>query len=430
MIDVDPKNPNRLFVAALGHPYGPNAERGIFRSTDGGKTFQKVYTRTSTRAATTSASIRAIRTPSTPTLWQQQQSYIEGGAFGGAGGGIFKSTDGGTTWKQLTEGLPTVIQANIALAHEQSAACCTRWWRATPATAGGRGGGSARATVVGSTSRRTAASTGRSIGRRRRQPGAARGHASARAHRRRRSADARRRSEERERRLQLRRRCSGEPRTAASRGRAVRGAPGGDDYQKTWINPNNSEHHHRRQRSGRRRLGESRRVVEQLVHAADGGDVPRHRPTTRSPTRVCSGQQDSGSACVAEPVDGRRDHVPRLASGEHPGVRHRRARSEATRTWCYGSARNNVSLYNRKTGQTTHVGPDMHGRLPTAARSIATCARCRSSGRRSIRTCCSTCRTSVWKTTDRGAQLDAHQPAISRGRRGRCRRTPASTRAP
>src|SRR6185312_16232770 len=42
MIDVDPKNPDRLFVAVLGHPYGPNAERGVFRSTDGGETFQKV----------------------------------------------------------------------------------------------------------------------------------------------------------------------------------------------------------------------------------------------------------------------------------------------------------------------------------------------------------------------------------------------------
>src|SRR5205823_3414876 len=41
-IIVDPKDPNRLFVAAIGHPYGPNAERGVFRSTDGGKTFQKV----------------------------------------------------------------------------------------------------------------------------------------------------------------------------------------------------------------------------------------------------------------------------------------------------------------------------------------------------------------------------------------------------
>src|SRR6516225_7756310 len=41
-IEVDPRNPNRLFVAVLGHPYGPNAERGVFRSTDGGATFEKV----------------------------------------------------------------------------------------------------------------------------------------------------------------------------------------------------------------------------------------------------------------------------------------------------------------------------------------------------------------------------------------------------
>src|SRR5207248_10127051 len=41
-IIVDPRDPNRLFVAVLGHPYGPNAERGIFRSTDGGRTFEKV----------------------------------------------------------------------------------------------------------------------------------------------------------------------------------------------------------------------------------------------------------------------------------------------------------------------------------------------------------------------------------------------------
>ena len=42
-IIVDPKDPNRLFVAAQGHPYGPNAERGIYRSLDGGQTFQKVF---------------------------------------------------------------------------------------------------------------------------------------------------------------------------------------------------------------------------------------------------------------------------------------------------------------------------------------------------------------------------------------------------
>jgi len=117
---VDPKNPNRLFVAALGHPYGPNAERGIFRSIDGGATFQKVLYKDDY------VSGNDVRLdPSDPnvvyaSLWQQQQSYIEGGGFGGNAqsndGGIFKSVDGGTTWKQLTNGLPGILQANLAIA--------------------------------------------------------------------------------------------------------------------------------------------------------------------------------------------------------------------------------------------------------------------------------------------------------------------------
>src|SRR5207237_9269527 len=112
----DPKDPNRLFVAALGHPYGPNEERGVFRSTDGGQTFQKVLY----KDEYTSANDVRID-PSDPNtvyaaLWQQQQSFIEGGSFGGAGGGIFKSTDGGATWNQIAEGLPTVLQANLGTA--------------------------------------------------------------------------------------------------------------------------------------------------------------------------------------------------------------------------------------------------------------------------------------------------------------------------
>jgi photosystem II stability/assembly factor-like uncharacterized protein len=114
MIDVDPRNANRFFVAALGHPYGPNTERGIFRSTDGGRTFQKVLY----KDEYTSADDVRID-PSDPNivyaaLWQQQQAFYEGGGFGGASGGIFKSTDGGNTWKQLTDGLPQVMQANLA----------------------------------------------------------------------------------------------------------------------------------------------------------------------------------------------------------------------------------------------------------------------------------------------------------------------------
>ena len=115
-IDVDPKDPNRLFVAALGHPYGPNTERGIFRSTDGGKTFQKVLY----QDEYTSANDVRIDPSNSNTvyaaLWEQQQSFIEGQGFGGAGKGIFKSVDGGTTWKAINEGLPPVIEANLAVA--------------------------------------------------------------------------------------------------------------------------------------------------------------------------------------------------------------------------------------------------------------------------------------------------------------------------
>ena len=65
---------------------------------------------------------------------------------------------------------------------------------------------------------------------------------------------------------------------------AVRGAPGGDDYQKTWINPINPDIILAGLRSGRRGLRQSRQVVEQLVHAAHRGDVSRHARTMRSPT--------------------------------------------------------------------------------------------------------------------------------------------------
>ncbi len=115
-IAVDPRNPNRVFVAALGHPYGPNAERGVFRSTDGGAHFEKVLF----KDEYTSANDVHVD-PSNPeivyaALWQQQQGFYENGAFSDFTGGIYKSTDGGSTWKQLEGGLPKILQANLAVA--------------------------------------------------------------------------------------------------------------------------------------------------------------------------------------------------------------------------------------------------------------------------------------------------------------------------
>src|SRR6188474_704485 len=109
-IDIDPRDPNRLFVAVLGHPYGPNAERGVFRSSDGGQTWQKVLFKDDRTGA-----IDLEFDPRNPqivyaVLWQAQQGPWENGAFTGPNSGLFKSTDGGTTWNQLTGGLPTFAQ--------------------------------------------------------------------------------------------------------------------------------------------------------------------------------------------------------------------------------------------------------------------------------------------------------------------------------
>jgi photosystem II stability/assembly factor-like uncharacterized protein len=114
---VDPKNADRVFVAVAGHPYGPNEERGIYRSIDGGKTFEKVLYRDENIGASD-----VQIDPSNPqivyaALWESREGPWENGVFNGNGGGIFKSVDGGTTWRQLTKGLPNnIVQANLAIA--------------------------------------------------------------------------------------------------------------------------------------------------------------------------------------------------------------------------------------------------------------------------------------------------------------------------
>jgi photosystem II stability/assembly factor-like uncharacterized protein len=109
-IIVDPRDPNRLFVAALGHPYGPNEERGVFRSTDGGETFQKVLYKDENTGAITlqfdPSNSQAVYTD----LWAGRQGPWENGAWQGPKSGLFKSTDGGNSWQQLTKGLPTFQQ--------------------------------------------------------------------------------------------------------------------------------------------------------------------------------------------------------------------------------------------------------------------------------------------------------------------------------
>ncbi|MEO8026957.1 MAG: hypothetical protein ABI823_10805 [Bryobacteraceae bacterium] len=107
-IRVDPKNPDLVYVAALGHAYGPNAERGVFRSTDGGKTWRKILDKGPDVGA-----IDLVMEPENPkvlyaAMWNARRPpWSQYGPLEGPGSGLYKSVDGGDTWSQLKgTGLP------------------------------------------------------------------------------------------------------------------------------------------------------------------------------------------------------------------------------------------------------------------------------------------------------------------------------------
>jgi photosystem II stability/assembly factor-like uncharacterized protein len=273
-IVVDPRNADTVLVAVAGHPYGPNAERGIFRSTDGGKTFDKVLYKDENVGGAD-----VIFDPTNPdvayaALWEARQGPWENAAWNGDRGGIYKSTDNGKTWQQLTGGLPNnIIQANLGIApstpNRLMASVATpnrvalyrsddagaNWTMITtdPRPAGRIGGGdlsvprfdpkNPEVVIVASTVSWKSVDGGKTWS-------------------------------------------------------AFRGAPGGDDYQNVWVNPNNGDVII---------LGSDQGAVI-TVNGGKTWSSWYNQPTAQMyhvnadnafPYRLCSGQQESGSACVS-----------------------------------------------------------------------------------------------------------------------------------
>jgi photosystem II stability/assembly factor-like uncharacterized protein len=113
---VNPRNPDIVFVAALGHPYGPNPERGVFRTLDGGKTWGKVLFKDENTGAIDVAFDPENANILFASLWESRRTPWSLSS-GGPGSGIYRSNDAGATWKKLDEhGLPPGPYGRIGLA--------------------------------------------------------------------------------------------------------------------------------------------------------------------------------------------------------------------------------------------------------------------------------------------------------------------------
>ncbi|ABF40626.1 hypothetical protein Acid345_1624 [Candidatus Koribacter versatilis Ellin345] len=275
---VDPRDPNKLLVAVAGHPYGPNPERGVFRSTDGGQTFQKVLYKDENVGASD-----VQIDPSNPDivyagLWESREGPWENGQWNGTGGGIYKSTDGGQTWNQLAGGLPDgIIQVYVAI----SPSSPNRLYASVATKAGVHIYGSKDAGTTWTTVTDDARPEQRIGGGDLPVP----------------KVDPRDPET-----LYMTSTVTWKSTDSGKTWIGFRGAPGGDDYQNIWINPNDPK------------------IIcivsdQGAIVTVNGGESWSswyNQPTAQMyhvntdnafPYRVCSGQQESGSACVSSRGD-------------------------------------------------------------------------------------------------------------------------------
>jgi photosystem II stability/assembly factor-like uncharacterized protein len=329
-IAVDPRDPDRLFVAVLGHPYGPNEERGVFRSRDGGATFEKVLYRDPDTGAAD-----VVLDPSDPrivfaALWEAREGPWENGDFEGPGSGLYKSTDGGDTWRHLTRGLPDFEHGRLGRIGIGIAPSLPRRLFATVKAK--TGGGLYRSDDGGESWSRSSDD----------ERVVERGDDFAEVKVHPKDPDV----------VFTASVVAWKSTDGGKTFSALRGAPGGDDYHRLWIDPVKPE--------VMLLAGDQGAII--TVNGGSTWSSWYNQPTaqmfhvtadTAFPYRLCGGQQESGSACVSSRgQDGEvtlRDWHP--AGFEEYGYG---APDPLDPDVVYGGK---VSRYDRRTGQTQDVSP-------------------------------------------------------------------------
>jgi photosystem II stability/assembly factor-like uncharacterized protein len=327
---IDPKDENRLFVAALGHPYGANEERGVYRTIDGGKTWERVLYKDENTGA-----IQVTIDPNNSNiiyadLWAGRQGPWENGAWNGKESGLFKSTDGGTTWKKLTTGLPTTEQGLGRIGFCIAASNSNRLYATVDA---GKYGGIYRSDDAGESwininSDERLWGRGSDFAEIKADPVNADIMY---------SADV----------------VTWKSLDAGKTWSAFRGAPGGDDYHRIWINPNNNK------------------IIliasdQGAIITVNGGETFSswyNQPTAQFyhvstdnafPYNVYSGQQESGSVGItSRGNDGNisfRDWHP-VGAEEYGYV----VANPLDNNIIYGGK---ISRYDKRTGQAQSIAPE------------------------------------------------------------------------
>ncbi|HYK99801.1 MAG TPA: hypothetical protein VEU78_01295 [Steroidobacteraceae bacterium] len=337
---VDPRDPNRLFAAVLGHPYGASEERGIYRSRDGGATWERVLY----KDADTGGSAVALD-PANPdvvyaALWQSRLGpWEDKNEFEGTNGGLFKSTDGGTTWRRLGAGLPDdLTQINFTIAASSPQRIYAVAGTTEPgdySSAAGLGvfrsdDGGEHWVRITDDPRASLRIGGGDLTVLRADPA---------------NADV----------LYSMGLVTMKSADGGKTWTPLRGAPGGDDYQNMWISPTDSRI--------LALVSDQGAVI--TVNGGESWSSWLNQPTAQLyhvgitptfPYRVCSGQQESGSVCIAS-----RGNDGSITDREwHPvGVIEYgyAAPDPLDPDVVYGGGRTEVSKFHLSTGQVQNVTP-------------------------------------------------------------------------